>query len=408
MSVVTLILLTIFFTILAATYNNNERMSMEMLHQAINIKTPFPDSPDRPNVFLPAETQSRIPASIRQPVLVVEISQKAFTEEFSDDYVSVITNQLHFIESEDITPIARLVLADGSESGMLRNYNLRYLKREQNGGIRIALSDISLEREMLKTQITGSLLIGTVSLPVLFFLSVLLAHIAVHPMETAWEKQKQFIADASHELKTPLTVILSNADILQKTGFCGDEKNALRVEHIHAEANRMKLLVNDMLTLAKSDCSENPAEKSVLDFSFIVNSALLMYEPVLYDEKKKLSYEIEDGLAVKGDGAQLQQIVHILLDNAQKYSPESGCVRVTLKKTERNALLLKVSNSGALIPKSELENIFLRFYRRDKARSEHGSFGLGLSIAQSIAAAHKGKIWAESETENTFHLTLPL
>jgi len=396
MCVVTLILLAIFFTMLVTTQKNNEKMSVGMLHQALNIRT-FPGELPNP---IPPDVRGIMAIGVRQPVLVVEVTRAG--------KVTVLSNQLHFIGESDIAPIVNLALEKNSESGVLSSYDLRFLKREQAGGTRIALADITLEREMLRAQIIVSLLISGTAILVFFFLSIFLSRRAVRPMETAWERQKQFIANASHELKTPLTVILSNADILQKNVTDGDEKNAVRLEHIHAEAKRMKSLVEDMLTLARSDSAEAAPVHTALDFSYTVKSAVLMYEAVFYDENKNFSYRIEDGLTVSGDAERLRQLAHILLDNARKYSLEGGSIEIVLKRHEPHTLLFRVSNSGAPIPKSELESIFLRFYRRDEARSADGSFGLGLAIAQSITGEHRGKIWAESgETGNSFFVMLP-
>ena len=172
----------------------------------------------------------------------------------------------------------------------------------------------------------------------------------------------------------------------------------------------MKKLVEDMLTLAKSDNVETSSIYSVVDFSYIVKSAALMYEPIAFDEEKELSYEIESGLSVMGDSQKLQQAICVLLDNALKYSHSKGSIKIELRKSEHKALSLKVENEGVPIPAEELENIFLRFYRRDEARSEHGSFGLGLSIAQNIINEHNGKIWAESDgiSINRFYVRLAL
>ena len=172
----------------------------------------------------------------------------------------------------------------------------------------------------------------------------------------------------------------------------------------------MKQLVEAMLTLAKSDDVVGSNVHGRVDFSYIVKSAVLMYEPIAFDEKKKLTCEIESGLYVLGDEQRLQQVIHILLDNAQKYSSAEGAIHVRLNRPEGQALLLMVENEGEPIPERELDSIFLRFYRRDESRSGHESFGLGLSIAQSIIDEHKGKIWAESDgvSKNRFYIKLAL
>lgn len=404
MSVLAIILLAIFFVMLFTTQKNNERMSIGALQQALNehsfshgMKPPFGGSKS------PSPSPSREPTpQMRLPVLIVE------TDEAGN--ISPISNQLHFIEESDIAPIVELASNKAGSMGILSNYALRYLRENTESGTRIAFIDISMEQEILKTLIVNSLFVGGSAILCFFILSLFLARWAVHPVEVAWEQQKQFIADASHELKTPLTVILSNANMLRAEGSLGDDKNIRRMEHIHAEAVRMKQLVEDMLLLAKSDSQEKTEIHNVVDFSYLVKSAVLIYEPIIYDEAKSLSYEIEDNLPVLGDASRLEQMMHILLDNARKYSSANGAIRVYLRKTENRNLLLEVSNEGTPIPREDLQKIFLRFYRRDRSRSGHGSFGLGLSIAQSIVHGHKGKIWADSngKSNNSLYVTLPL
>jgi Osmosensitive K+ channel histidine kinase len=312
-----------------------------------------------------------------------------------DGNISVVMNH-----NEAIVQQAELIFTQTNDSGIIKDCKLRYLR----DGNRIAVVDISMEYEMLKISVLNSLSIFTASMIVFFTLSVFLAHWAVRPMEIAWERQKQFIGNASHELKTPLTVILSNADILRK--------DDLRAEHIYFEAVRMKKLVEDMLILAKSDSSETSVTRVVTDFSDIVKSAVLTYEPVAYDNYggKLFSYDIKDSLFVMGNITLLQQVIYILFDNALKYSPDGSTIQVKLSKHEHRALLLTVTNYGEVIPQAELESIFLRFYRRDESRNDDSSFGLGLSIAQGIVNEHKGKIWAESDEQmgNSFFVTLPI
>ena len=403
MAVVTVILLAIFFTMLISMYRNNERTSMFMLRQALSIRSvhavAFQQAgDDGPTLFF----RESGGAGMRMPVLVLHVDKNGRT--------LVITNQLHFITNEQAHEIAKFFEKDDPETGRLKNFGLRYLKRNDNDGMRIALADTSIEQEILTAQVNNSLLIGAAAMLIFFLLSLVLAHWAVRPMELAWEKQKQFVANASHELKTPLTVILSNADILREDNMCKSEKNARRIEHIHTEAVRMKLLVEDMLVLAKSDVREKPAAYSIVDLSYIVKSAALMYEPIAFDSNKEILYKIADNICVMGDSQKLQQVMHILLDNAVKYSYTGGRICINLNKAERNSLLLTVENEGSPIPVEELEQIFLRFYRCDEARSEHGSFGLGLSIAQSIVGEHRGKIWAESDgqSKNCFSMALPV
>ena len=399
MTFVSLILLAIFFTMIVSNQKNNERMNIAMLHQALNMRQFPPGNGNRENRPPPPSSGENAP-NMRLPILVIEID--------TDENIQVLSNQLYFIEEDDMVPIVKRTLDEVTDRGILQNYALRYLQRKHENNTRIAFADISIEQEILKTQIANSLLIGVIATLVFFLMSLFLSCWAVRPVEIAWERQKQFIANASHELKTPLTVILSNAEMLQNNTHLFDEQNSRRIEHIHAETIRMKQLVEDMLALAKSDNTENSKIQNVVNFSYIVKSSTLMYEPIAYDEGKNFAYEITDNFSITGNATQLQQLTHILLDNALKYSPHGGKICVSLDKSEHRGILLTISNDGDAISKNELENIFLRFYRCDESRSEYNGFGLGLSIARNIVHEHNGKIWAESDENvgNTFFVSL--
>jgi signal transduction histidine kinase len=172
----------------------------------------------------------------------------------------------------------------------------------------------------------------------------------------------------------------------------------------------MKRLVEDLLSLAKSDSAESTQITEQIDYSFLVINAVLALEPVVFDAGKKLTYDIQDRLFVSGDSRRLQQLIAILLDNALKYCPSGGKIKLKLTASDKKTALLTVTNEGKPIPKDELEKIFRRFYRADKSRSDHDSFGLGLAIAESLTKEHGGKIWAENDGErgNRFFVALPL
>lgn len=393
MCVVALILLAVFASILISSWSNSQRMSENMLRQALIL-------PADPSEIQPPPNGLREGfAGGRMPFLVVDVDK--------NEEIVFIMNQLHFMdESEARTAVVKAINTN-RPNGVMYDYELRWLKSDD--GRRIAFVDISMEQEILKNLITNSLLIGIVSLAAFYLISLFLARWAVRPVERAWERQRQFVADASHELKTPLTVILSNADMLSGDGIFTDEKKARRMEHIQAEAVRMRQLVEDLLVLAKTDSTESTRIHEQVDFSFIVTSAVLTFEPIVFDEQKELTCDVQDNIFVAGDAQRLQQLIGILLDNAVKYCPQGGKIKVGLNASEKKTVLLAVTNDGEPIPKEELSQVFERFYRIDKSRSDHGGFGLGLSIADGIVKEHNGKIWAKSDerTGNSFFILLP-
>jgi signal transduction histidine kinase len=226
----------------------------------------------------------------------------------------------------------------------------------------------------------------------------------VRPVEKAWKQQRQFLSDASHELKTPLTVILSNAELLESADL--EDRSARWADNIHSEARQMKTLVEEMLTLARADNMAPTVAPVQVSLSDVATDCALAFEPVAFEAGKGLEYEITDETFVFGDPDKLRRLISVLLDNAIKYG--SGTVRLQLQKTEKQARLI-VSNPGTPIPPEQLEHLFERFYRADISRGEQSGFGLGLSIAKTLAEEHRGTLKAESDSVSTrFIFTLPL
>ncbi len=292
------------------------------------------------------------------------------------------------------------------QSGTIEKYNLRYRIRINHTDWKIAFVNISSHRNTLWALVQISILVGLVSLAIFLGISFLLAKWVVTPVEEAWQKQKQFISDASHELKTPLTVIMSNTELLQSDEI-NDGERAKYCENILTMSHQMRNLVEGMLELARADNGKAQAHFQPLDLSDLISKAALPFEPLLYEKNCLLRCDITPDICLNGSENHLRQIVEILLDNAGKYA-SPGIIRLTLARQGRCALL-SVSNPGTPIPPEDRERIFQRFYRTDQARERNGSFGLGLAIAQSIVTDHGGKIWVESnESGNCFFVQLPL
>lgn len=312
---------------------------------------------------------------------------------------------LEELEEETVKELVRLA-ARGEEFGVFPGYHLRYAKRQTEEGVRVAFADISAENAAIAQLIRNSLVIGLFTLLVFFGASLPLARWAVGPVERAWLRQKQFVGDASHELKTPLTVILSNADMLLTQPAQGQRRWA---ENIKAEALRMKSLTEELLSLAKLESGGAGFVSEKVDLSYLVTDSILLFEAAAFENGKHFSYQVADGIFVAGDPAALSRLAGILLDNALKYGREHSEIAVRLGAASKGRYaLFSVASQGDAIPREELPRIFQRFYRRDPSREETEGYGLGLAIAREITESHKGKIWAESENGvNTFSVLLP-
>lgn len=276
-----------------------------------------------------------------------------------------------------------------------------------DGHYQITFLDISDSSKTLTQLLITFVLVAIVMLFILFGVSFYFANRSIRPIEDNWEKQKQFVADASHELKTPLAIINANTDALLANGEETVNSQKKWIDYIQSEAGRMGKLVNDMLYLAKVE--DTPKDQMHFDISNIVLDVIASMEAVIFEKGIKLSQTIETEIIVKGDGEKIKQAVLILLDNAAKYTNANGNVDITLKRL-RNHAIFSVQNSGEGIPADQLPRIFDRFYRSDPSRSqETGGYGLGLSIAKTIIERSDGSIYAEStESGTTFTFELKL
>ncbi len=319
--------------------------------------------------------------------------------------VRVSGSNYYDLQDEDtLLPLVTAALSADADSGVLAAQHMRYFRLEGALAVRIAFMDSTFEQATLRSLVRVCLLIGAAALLVLFGLSWLLSGFVTRPVARTWQNQQQFLSDASHELKTPLTVILSSADLL-KTSAQPEQRQY--VDNISVESRRMKALVEDMLTLSRTE-SGRAAPFEPLDLSDLVTDAALRFEPVAFEAGHPLQYDIQNGASLSGDRQQLDQLLEILLDNAVKYAAKDAPIRLTLDISGKNAVLA-VENPGDPIPPDKLPHLFDRFYRVDDARTGAGGFGLGLAIAQQIVRRHKGTITAASDARATrFTVTLPL
>ena len=292
-------------------------------------------------------------------------------------------------------------LADVPEEfGSLDGLGLFYAKRVAGSTAYLAFADMSAANgwQALALTLAG---VGMAALATFLVINVFFSRWALQPVERAWAQQRRFVADASHDLKTPLTVILANTSILLEHPERSVASQSQWVESTQHEAEQMQTLVSDLLLLAQTDegAAKPPMEK--LDLADLVESELLQFESVAFERKVELCSQLEPGVAVCGNAPLLRKLAGTLLDNACKYADEGGQVNVELA----------VRNTGFAIAPEDLPHVFDRFYRGDKARTrDEGGYGLGLAIARAIAEEHGGTLSAASDEASgtTFTLALPV
>ena len=311
-------------------------------------------------------------------------------------------------DTDALTAILTDCLSQEADEGSLSDYSLRYLRQDDGLYTQIAFVDISLETAALRQMMASYLRIGLLSLLLLAGASFLLSLRVTRPVERAWRQQRQFFSDASHELKTPLTVILSNAEMLETSDL--PERESRWRDNILSESRQMRKLVEEMLTLSRTEDAQRKPTVADVDLSDLSEDCALAFEPVAFEAGKPLSWDVTPGLTVSGDGEKLRRLLSILLDNAAKYGAAGEGIVLSLR-AERSQAILSVANGsgGHPIPPEELPRLFERFYRADASRGEQSGFGLGLPIAQAIAKEHHGALRAESDQQATrFTFTLPL
>lgn len=385
MSLVTLVLFIVFGVLCFTNYKKYQIDSEMALDHALSegrgsLMPRMEMGPKR------AETPFRM-----GPLFVVTLD--------SDNTIINIDDSGVDIQEEAAGEIVQTVLKDDSESGFLSSYQLRYRKKEANQGMVIAFVDASREVNGMKNLFSASALVFAGGFLAFFIVSLFLSKWALNPVEKAWEQQRQFIADASHELKTPLTVILANLSILSNHQDSTIKEEKKWLENTQTEAGRMKELLDNLLFLARSDAMQTPTVFASFDLSNTLWSCILPFESLAFEQNVALEENIAQNISFLGDEGQIKQLIAILLDNACKYVKPKGTITVTLEKRQEK-IWLEVKNTGDIIPREELDHLFERFYRSDKSRSRKaGGYGLGLAIAKTITENHKGRIKARSSQE---------
>ena len=336
---------------------------------------------------------------VRLPFFAVQISSWG-------ELIAATGGYFDLSDREYLQEIVNAALASDRETGELEDHDLRYLKTASPLGFTIVFSDTTTESSTMKHLYYSCLLIFGIATVVFLGISILLSYWAIKPVALAWDQQRQFVADASHELKTPLSVIMANAELLQSEDTAEDDRKKYS-GNILGVTYQMRSLVENMLEMARVDNGNLRMKFASVDFSQLVCDAVLSFQLLYEEQGMGLRCAVPEGISLNGSEQHLYQVMDVLLDNALKYSTPHSMVSVDLVSSGRHCLL-SVAGAGEPIAREDLKNIFKRFYRADKARAMNGSYGLGLSIAESIVSAHRGKIWAESrDGQNVFFVQLP-
>lgn len=386
MSIITIMLCIIMWLLYFFTKMNLENNSISMLQ---NIAV---------NPFL-QRVPNELSEDVRLPYFTLQINKQGEI---------IATGGGYYDLSDEIflKDLINAAFSNSARTGIIQEYNLRYYHLSTPLSQVLVYADTSSEQATLSNLLRNCIFIGLACFLIFLGISFLLACWAVRPVEKALNQQRRFIADASHELKTPLTVIITNAELMQNPDY-DEASRAIFSSNILVMSKQMRNLVEQMLELARADDIQSNVVFSTVNFSQIVSDAILPFEPIFFEKGLLLKTDIAENITVNGESSQLRQVLDILLDNAGKYSCTKGQIWVTLQNRGKGHCLLTVANEGQEISVKDLQHLFKRFYRADAARSRTGSFGLGLSIAESIVIRHKGKIWAESNHNiNTFFVEL--
>ena len=313
--------------------------------------------------------------------------------------------EIYTDESSDVlNTIVQKILTKGKTSGTVYRYKLRYRLSEE-GRKTLILGDYQRELRLLYKQALSTALLALLLMLLFLPLDYFFSSWAIRPSLQAMEKQKQFISDASHELKTPLAVIATNLSLLEDQNLAPETGDF--VHNISVMSKKMQGLVEKLLQLSRLE--QQIFTYGEMDYSRRVAEICLQMEALFFEEGMELEVSVEQNIILKhAIEGQVEEVLRIFLDNGRKYADKPSTLYVKLYK-EKNMAILSVDSAGRSLSKEEFEKIFARFTRLDEARSQSESFGLGLSIAKEIAGNHKGKIYGYGKNgRNCFVLALPM
>jgi signal transduction histidine kinase len=313
--------------------------------------------------------------------------------------LSILDKNSEEIDSAILYDAVKAARDSREEFGLLRQYGLLYYRESTQLNEKYAFTSVSYLRTRLLRSFLGLLLIFVLSMVLFSLISIWLSKRAAKPMEQAIDMERQFVADISHDLKTPITVILANNSILRSDPEARVGEQEQWLDSTDTAAKNMMELIGQMLTLSSLESVERTVNRESLDLSNIAEKCALQMESVAYDRGVILDTDIRENIHILGDRDYAERICSGLMENALKYEPDGGTVFVRLERQKKKALF-RVENAGSVIAPEDLPHIFERFYRGDKARTGHKGYGLGLPIIKQMTELLGGEITVESSQEN--------
>lgn len=373
-------------------YSNTANRADQMLQYLSENKGRFPDEKKPPGKGKPPGINADTGYKTR--FFFVWLDQRG-------NVIRVNTGHIAAVSSEEAVVYGQRMVRSGKSGGYLDHYRYGTFPNSEHSGSMIIFLDCSTEQTSDQFFLLLSCTIGFAAFAVVSCVTALFSRRAIQPIEEAMEKQRQFLEDAEHELKTPLAIISANNDVLELTAGKSAWSDSIR-----NQVSRMDGLLQSMLAMTKLDAQRPDMQMERLNLSLLVSQAAEPFYVLAETSQVSLSVQVASEVYILGDAASLQQLVSILLENAVKYAGPNGAVVVQLEKRGRFTCLW-VENTCSELPSGNLNRLFDRFYRADTSRSrETGGYGIGLSIAKSICQTHHANISVETVEPNAIRFTI--
>lgn len=403
-----LILMTVLISVMnLINFSTVTREADDVLSVLSHPDLPFRDGTDHPEGEpMPKPEPEREMGDFLPPGMSPEVPYESryFSVKISPDGQILETNveRIISVDSETVGKYVKDAQADRRDHGFVGAF--RFTKFSDGESTRIVFLDCGRRLDAFYHFLRTSIAIGLCGCAVVFLLFLLVANRIVRPIAESYEKQKRFITDAGHEIKTPLTVIAANVDLLE-----ADIGENECLSDIREETARLSSLTGDLVSLSRMEEAEGAILKTDFPVSDLITEETNTFRAPITAQKKTFTVQVSPNLTMNGSPGAIRQLISILLDNALKYSPEGGGIALSLTASKKELLLTVSNTTKEVMREEELPRLFDRFYRTDTSRnSETGGHGIGLSIARAIADAHGGRITASTKSGNEFTVTVTL